>query len=212
MASGLHKAPGAAQGPHSDAASIPGQSLRQILLTLQASCGQQYEPLLKAAGLARFLHSLPPDDWNPAGTTGEVARLFKVVYDMLGEELTRLFHRNNNLAIAEYLLHSPRGQQMIAQAAQMPPDQRLGWFVRETAVFSGRTWTPHTASEDADAWYLTNEHCLVCAGVQGAAAPFCGSATLYAHMAKAIVGRRVRVVEVECAAMGAPHCKYALYK
>jgi len=212
MASGLNKAPGTAQGPAGGEATIPGQSFRQILVTLQASCGQQYEPLLKAAGLMRFQQTLPPDDWSPAGTAAEIARLFKVVYDMLGEDLTRLFHRNNNLAIAKFILKSPAGQSMVAEAAQIPAGQRLGGFVRAMALSSGRTWTPHTVSEDADAWYLTNEHCLVCAGVQGAASPFCGSATLYAYLAKAVIGRRVRVVEVECAAMGAPHCKYALYK
>jgi predicted hydrocarbon binding protein len=35
---------------------------------------------------------------------------------------------------------------------------------------------------------------------------------MFAALAHALVGRRVRVVEVECAAMGAAHCKYALYK
>jgi predicted hydrocarbon binding protein len=35
---------------------------------------------------------------------------------------------------------------------------------------------------------------------------------LYSMVATRIVGRRVTVVELECAAMGAPHCKYAFHK
>jgi predicted hydrocarbon binding protein len=69
-----------------------------------------------------------------------------------------------------------------------------------------------TVSEDAEAYYLTPERCLVCAHVHDAHAPLCNDAeALYSSLAKNLVGR-VRIAEVECAAMGDPHCKFAFYK
>jgi hypothetical protein len=211
MASELKTGPAAAHDA-GGAIPIPGQSFLQITRTLQATCGQQYEPLLKAAGLARFLQTPPADDWRPAGTSAELVRLFTVVYDMLGEDLTRLFHRNCNVAIASYILEGQWAAAARAEAAQVPAEQRLAWAVQEIARYCARSWSPHLISEDAGAWYLTNDHCVVCADVRGAVGPFCGTATMFAALAQALVGRRVRGIEVECAAMGAPHCKYALYK
>ena len=68
-------------------------------------------------------------------------------------------------------------------------------------------------SEDAEACYIALVYCVACQGIQGAQAPICAAGdVLFRTMAEYVTGLRVRVVEIECAALGAPHCKHALYK
>jgi len=76
-----------------------------------------------------------------------------------------------------------------------------------------RSWTPTTLTADEQAYYFTFERCPLCAGIHDAQAPLCSSAeAMYGYLAQQLIQRRVRLVEVECAATGAPHCKVALYK
>ena len=132
---------------------------------------------------------------------------------MLGEVCTRLFHRNCGMAYAEGIMHSPWGATMRTKAATVPADQKLHWVVRELTALAEHSYSPQIVTEDAGAWYLASTSCYVCMGLQGVKAPICTSTeTMYKELAKKLLGRTVRVVEVECAAVGAPHCKFAIYK
>ncbi len=192
---------------------ITANVMRVFIRALQKTSGRSFEPLLTAAGLARFAHTLPPEDWSPAATTEELVRLNLTVYSMLGEQLTRLFHRNCGEAIIPGVLASAWGEQARTAVAGLPPDQRLAWLVGAAAKMAERGWGHHTVTEDATAWYLTAEFCPTCVGIKGVSTPICAqSPTLFAGLAKEVLGRRVRVAEVECVALGHPHCKYAFYK
>lgn len=195
------------------AGTITANVMRVFIQALQKTSGRNFEALLTAAGLDRYIHALPPDDWSPAATGEELVRLNLTVYSMLGEQLTRLFHRNCGEAIIPGVLASAWGEQARTAVAGLPPDQHLAWLVGAAAKMAERGWGHHTVTEDATAWYLTAEFCPTCVRITGVSAPICAqSPTLFAGLAKEVLGRRVRVAEVECVALGHPHCKYAFYK
>lgn len=192
--------------------TVPGNTMRMMLQAVKDVSGVQYERLMVKAGLKHYLYELPADSWRPGGTEDELLRLFATVYGLLGEPLTRLFLLNYGLLLAPRLLQSDIARSLVTGISLVPEPQRLGWFVHALATMTGRAWVRQTVSEDAEAYYLTPERCLVCATVPAAHAPLCSDAeALYSSLAKKLVGR-VRIVEVECAAMGAAHCKYAFYK
>lgn len=149
-------------------------------------------------------------------------RLTRAVYEMLGEDLTRLFYRNLGTAQAAVFLRSPIAEQARERIAQLPTAQRYGWVVQRLLVVAVHGWNAappsqptepwYTISEDDTAWYLTAIGCTACAGVQGASAPICSWVpTLFSTLAKGY-GQRVRVREIACAAMGAPQCVFAIDK
>jgi hypothetical protein len=192
---------------------ITANVMRVYIQALHKTSGRNFEPLLIAAGLGRYTHALPPDDWSPAATADELVRLNHTVYAMLGEHLTRLFHRNCGEAIFPGVLASPWGTKARAELALLPPEGRLAWFVQAAASMAERGWGHHTVTEDATAWYLTTAVCSICVGIQGVSAPICASSpAMFGGLAREVLGRRVRVAEVECVALGHPHCKYAFYK
>ena len=192
---------------------IPARTMRLTLQTMKENSGSQYGHLLAAAGLARYSDMLPPDDWTPSATSAELAELYHTVYTMLGESLTRLFLRNYGQGLARAVLEQKWGQAMLAQAPNIPASQRVHWFVDKWLAHTGQHWTLMTVAQDSVAWYLTPEFCQYCARISGVSAPLCAATEVMLRtVAEKIVGWRVRVVEIECAAMGAPHCKYAIYK
>jgi hypothetical protein len=192
---------------------INGTTMRVVLQSLKSVSGPQYEMLLQRAGLTRFIKELPAADGKTAATGEELVRLFTVVYTMLGEVCTRLFHRNCGVAYAEGIMQSGWGATMRAKAPTIPADQKFNWMVRELTALAEHSYSPQIVTEDAAAWYLASTACYVCTGLQGVKAPICTSTeTMYKELAKKMLGRTVRVVEVECVALGAPHCKFAIYK
>jgi predicted hydrocarbon binding protein len=192
---------------------VTGNVMRVVIEALQQVAGRNCVSLLTAAGLSRYNHRLPPDDWQPAASGEELVRLYLTIYEMLGEPITRLFHRNCGEVYVRSLAQSKWTQELSDRGRAVPAEERLEWFVREMAQMAARGWSPQTISEDATAWYLTAEFCPICVGLHGVSAPICAQApTMFSGLAKDLIGRRVRVVEVECVAMGAAHCKVAFYK
>jgi hypothetical protein len=204
--------PGASAGA-AGSISVPGSSMRAMLLALQKVAGRNYQALLTTAGLTRYLVELPPADARPAATEQEVARLYAAVYQILGEALTRLFNRNLGEAYAAGIIQNPTHQDMRARILAAPPEQQLALFVRETRSLIERAWPGLRLSEDSTAWYFAVAYCVVCNGVHNAEAPICGQLpALLSGLAKPLVGRRIRVAEVECRAMGGTACVFAVYK
>jgi V4R domain-containing protein len=184
-----------------------------MLLALQKVAGRNYDPLLTRAGLTRYLTALPPADQSPAATEQEVAQLYTGVFQIPGEALTRLFHRNLGEAYATGILQNPAHQAMCTHIQAASREQQLALFAQETVRLIERAWPGMRLSEDNTAWYLTMDHCVICAGVQNDGAPICGQLlALVSGLAKGLLGRRLRVAEVECHALGASTCRFAIYK
>jgi V4R domain-containing protein len=203
-----------ATGAHvTGGATVSGNSMQAMLVALQKVAGRNYAALLTTAGLTRYLSELPPGDWSPAATEQEVAQLYTGVYQILGEALTRLFHRNLGEAYAAGIIQNPTHQEMRARILAAPRDQQVALFVQETRSLINRSWPGQRMSEDSTAWYLTIDHCVICTDVHNAEAPICGQLpALLSGLAKAILGRRIRIAEVECRAMGGSACSFAVYK
>jgi hypothetical protein len=195
------------------AAPIPGSTMRSVLLTIQDISGSQYKTLLERANLSHYLTNMPPDDMRPGGTSDELIRLFATTYTMMGEPLTRLFMRNFGTRAVKGMLEMEWVQQERTTLAALPPEQRLSRFVHDYAPIMSQTWAPVIVSEDATAFYMALEFCVACQGIRGTHAPICAAGdVIFRTMAEYTTGQRVRVAEVECAALGAAHCKHALYK
>jgi bacteriochlorophyll 4-vinyl reductase len=194
------------------AMDISARTVHAVLHSVQEISGIQYNGLLARAGWSRFAASIPPVSEDLIATRAELERLFANVYPLLGEGLTRLFLRNYGRLLARQILAEDTGPRLQAKAPT-PPEQRLAWFAAAMTQMSTHSWTPATLSDDPHAYYITFERCPLCAGVPNAHAPLCATMeALYSHLAQHLIGRRLRVVEVACAATGAPHCRVALYK
>ncbi|HMA32831.1 MAG TPA: V4R domain-containing protein [Chloroflexia bacterium] len=195
------------------AGEVPAYTMRAVLQAMQEVGGRQYASLVTQAGLSRFLQALPADDPAIVASTAELSQLYGIVYNMLGEGATRLLLRNYGTVVAQMGLQMEWGHELAARAAEVPIEQRLAWLVPYLANFLGIAWAPHTASEDAKAWYLATADCPICVEIRGAKAPLCANdEAIYGAIARKVMGRRVHVAEVECLAMGQAHCKLAFYK
>jgi predicted hydrocarbon binding protein len=193
--------------------SVPANTLRMVLESVARVSGPHYELVLGDSGLERFTATPPPASLEPVATAEELTRLYAAVHERLGEPLTRLFLRNYGRLLPEKMLQTRWGQAIQAQAPQVPSDRRLEWFLRELARMTAQYGTRLTVTEDDWAWYIALEQCPSCAGIHDVSAPICADGEVnYKGMAEKVVGRRIRVIEVECAAMGARHCKYAFFK
>jgi bacteriochlorophyll 4-vinyl reductase len=196
------------------AQTVPEQTMAMVLHVMQEIAGVQAGPILTQAGLGRFL-TTPPDrtSMRPAASQEELIQLFRNIYRMLGEDLTRLFMRNYGESTANVLLQLPDVQALLAEIRPVPREQQMRRLAETLEPWMARGWAPLTITEDKDACYMAYEVCYACYGITGAKRPLCAAGdVIFARLAREALGRRVRVVEVECAAMGAERCKYALYK
>jgi hypothetical protein len=193
--------------------TVPAMTVRITLESLQQVSGGQYKALLSDAGLGRFANELPPAGWEPVATGAELTHLYGTMYRWLGEGQTRMFLRNYGRLTPDMVLETPMWQEVIAAAPQVPAATRLRWFVDELARLTAPVWTPLTVTEDEKAIYISLEYCPICAEIRGVSAPICADGESFCgRLAQRVTGERITVTEVECVALGAPHCKYALYK
>lgn len=184
-----------------------------ILEGIRDVAGSQFGVVLEKAGLSRYAAQLPPQDISPTITEPELSALYGTTYRVVGESLTRTFLTNFGKRLPEALLASPAGQEMLAKAAQVPPSERLGAAINLIAETGTKIWTEMSASEDSEYYYLEISRCAICADIHGARSPICGNSEIvYGALARALSGIRVSALEVECAAAGAPHCKYRIRK
>jgi hypothetical protein len=204
--------------------SVPGFTLHVILEAARTTSGGQFGALLERAGLSRFISRSPPPNNQLVATPLEMKRLFTQFYEVLGEPLTRLAFRTWGREIANYVMApQPWGDQLRADVLSLPPDRQLGALVYAVGALGNAYWSPTEMSEDETAWYMTLTPCMICLGICELAAtlppaqrPTTALCTNLEGAIPAIVyqvlKRRIIVTEIACAATGAPHCKYAIYK
>jgi hypothetical protein len=103
-------------------ATISGSSMRRaMLLALQKVAGRNYEALLTAAGLTRYLTALPAADQSPAATGQEVAQLYPQRLRQ-GMAVTDLLHLS---VVLQDELESLVEQQAAADSIPTAPALRL---------------------------------------------------------------------------------------
>jgi hypothetical protein len=194
--------------------SIPEQTMWIIIQAIQQTTGPHAPALLREAGLGRFLTSpLQPGSHLLVATATELGALHHGVYTILGEGGYRLFQRNHGYIVASLILKLPEIQRLAAQVPAVAPDEQVRWWVETYGAWMARAWSRVRIREDAQAFYLELDACPSCVGITGARRPLCASGeVVYGHVLREWLGRRVRVEEVACVAIGAPHCRYAIYK
>ncbi|MDQ2808935.1 MAG: 4-vinyl reductase [Chloroflexota bacterium] len=192
---------------------IANSLLRAHLQTVKRISGSTYLLLLQRAGLERYVSQLPPLDEAPACSAEAYSRLPAAVLAMLGEPLTRRFLRNSGATMVARAMQNPSVVALAAHLAGLPPETRLGGFVQQLARIVDHTWATTVTAEDATAYYLITYDCPTCRQLYDLSAPICAtSSASYSGLAAALVGRPVRVVEVECRATGGAVCRFAFYK
>ncbi len=184
-----------------------------ILEGIREVAGSQFGLLLEKAGLSRYAEELPPRDASPTITEPELSSLYGTTFRVVGESLTRTFLTNYGRRLPDALLSSPAGQEMLAKVGQVPPAERLREAIKVIAETGTKIWTEMSSSEDSEYYYLEISRCAICADIKGARSPICGNSEIvYGALARALSGIRVSALEVECAAAGAPRCKYRIHK
>lgn len=192
---------------------VPAVALRLILSGIQEVAGSQFSRVLTEAELQEYGTKAPPEDQTPTISEGQLSRLYGSTHRVIGESLTRVFLTNYGRKLPAALLAGPLGQEMLRKVAQAPEEKKLEAAVREIAETGTKLWVPIRFLEDAEAYYLEIQSCVICAEMKGAQSPICAnSEVVYTELARTLSGKRVTAIEVECAAVGAKHCKYRIRK
>jgi predicted hydrocarbon binding protein len=204
--------------------SIPGFTMYVIMEAARKTSGVQYANVLDRAGLSRFRDHSPEPNGTPVATPLELKRMFTQFYEVLGEQVTRMAFRTWGREIAPYILApQPWGDQMRAEVLSKPPAQQLGALVHFIGELGNAYWSPTRMTETDEAWYMTLTPCTICLGICELAAqlppekrptrPICSNLEgVIPAIAYQVLKHRIVVTEVACAAAGAPHCQYAIYK
>lgn len=199
--------------PSPEERRVPASVLRLILNGIRDVAGSRYERVLEEAELGQYASAPPPDDDTPTISHPALSRLYGATHRLIGETLTRAFLNSYGRRLPESLLASELGAEMKAQMEGVPGPQRLEKAVRLVAD-SGKAFKVEVGvSQTPEAWFLTVDACAICADMKGAQAPVCANSEIfYGTMVRELSGHRVVALEVECAAMGHPHCVYRIRK
>lgn len=204
--------------------SVPGFTMYVILEAARKASGTQFAHVLKQADLSRFAERSPDPSNEPVATPMELLRLFTHFYETLGEQMTRMAFRTWGKEIAHYMLApQPWGDNLRAAVQGQPPAQQLGVLIRAIGELSNTYWSPTVMHETPTAWYMTLMPCTICLGIceliphlpaeKRPTGPLCSNLEgAIPAIVYQVLKQRIVVTEVACAAAGAPHCQYAIYK
>ena len=190
---------------------------RSILTSAEEILGARgINALLNLVGLSDYIGNFPPDDIQKAFPFSHVAKLQQGLYDMYGAKGARVFAIRGGEETFQHSLNKYDKVQKAAQAAMS-----LG--STETRVKLGLNFFSkffNTVSdqvvridEDDKNWYWIIEHCPMC-WERKADEPVChlGVGVLNAASQWATGGKKFRIQETSCTAMGDQDCIYTISK
>lgn len=189
---------------------IGPNALTQVADALVASGGRaRAEAVFEAAGLWRRL-AAPPTAMVPAA---EAAALNRALFETLPREEAEAVLARAGARLGDYLLahRIPRLAQRLIRAAPSRLGRALlyGAIRRNAETFAGADRFSAAISAQSD--ILTIEESAPAADMRGADGPVCGLfAGTFERLLRVLVSDRLRVREIECAAMGAPACRFAV--
>jgi hypothetical protein len=203
-------APSMSQPTHDQ---VVAAALRLILLGIKDVAGNQFPKILESVELSQYVADLPPDDDSPTISRSKVGQLYAASRQVLGETMLRQILLKSGHRLPDLIMAGPAGQEMKALTAQVPASERLGAAIRVLAEKGAELWAEMTFSEDKDYYYLEVSYCSTCSEIRGAREPVCANIEYALGMlARALSGGRVFALEIACAAVGAPRCKYRFRK
>jgi predicted hydrocarbon binding protein len=191
-----------------DTTPVGGAALRSILDALGDWEPERAVGILGEAHLERARFVLPPAAADSI-THAELSKLYESVHARFGESLTRSFLTAHGRALGERLKADAGFMGLRRQGEDLSGPERLTWAVRAAATLLSTPGNVLAVEESRDELLLTQEHCSVCARIASARSPLCASVDeALTGIIRDLSGVRATAIEVECHAMGAPHCRY----
>jgi predicted hydrocarbon binding protein len=204
-------------GNMSDQFFYPNIWGRSILTSAEDILGTNgVNALLNLAGMQLYIGNYPPDNIKKAFPFSHVARLQQALYDMYGSRGARVFATRGGEETFRHSMDKYDRVQKAAQAAMSIGStdirNRMGlqFFSKFFNTVSDQVVR---IDEDNTYWYWIIETCPMC-WERKADEPVChlGVGVLNAASFWATGGKRFRIAETECTAMGNENCIYALEK
>ena len=190
---------------------------RSILTSAEEILGENgVKALLNLAGMQEYIGNYPPENIKKAFPFSHVAKLQQGLYDMYGSRGARVFATRGGEQTFQHSMDKYDKVQRAAQAAMSIGStevrHRVGlqFFSKFFNTVSDQVVR---IDEDDTYWYWIIEVCPMC-WERTANEPVChlGVGVLNAASFWATGGKRFRIQEIECKAMGDENCIYALDK
>ncbi|KPL06841.1 hypothetical protein AMJ86_06960 [bacterium SM23_57] len=172
--------------------------------------------LLNLAGMQQYIGNYPPDNIKKVFPFSHVAKLQQALYDMYGSRGARVFATRGGEETFRHSLDKYDKVQKAALAAMSigstETRNRIGLQFFSKFFNTVSDQVVHI-EEDHTYWYWIIETCPMCWG-RTADEPVChlGVGVLNAASFWATGGKRFRIAETECIAMGSKTCVYAIEK
>ena len=190
---------------------------RSILTSAEEILGARgINALLNLVGLSDYIGNFPPDDIQKAFPFSHVAKLQQGLYDMYGSKGARVFAIRGGEETFQHSLNKYDKVQKAAQAAMSIGSTEtrvklgLNFFSK---FFNAVSDQVVRIDEDDKNWYWIIEHCPMC-WERKADEPVChlGVGVLNAASQWATGGKKFRIQETSCTAMGDQDCIYTISK
>lgn len=190
---------------------------RSILTSAEEILGENgVKALLNLAGLQQYIGNYPPDNIRKAFPFSHVARLQQALFDMYGSRGARVFATRGGEATFRHSMDKYDKVQRAAQAAmrigstEIRHRMGLQFFSKFFNTVSDQVVR---IQEDDSYWYWIIETCPMC-WERKAEEPVChlGVGVLNAASFWATGGKRFRIAETKCIAMGDDVCVYTIDK
>jgi predicted hydrocarbon binding protein len=189
-------------------AEISGYMTMLALTSLQQVTTKQYDQILKAAGMERFINNMPPPTLDLVSSSAEWAQLQHHIYKMLGENLYRLFGRNLGTKMGEGIIQTPWAAETKARLQQIPPATRMDTLLTDYIKWANGQGIAYKRTAVPDGYgVILPQPCTLCQGITGAGGPICSVYPIAIRIiASHLYGQRVQAVEYQCQAVGDPIC------
>ncbi|MBM3145248.1 MAG: hypothetical protein FJ010_09815 [Chloroflexi bacterium] len=190
---------------------------RSILTSAEEILGERgINALLNLVGLSNYIGNLPPDDIQKAFPFSHVANLQQGLYDMYGSKGARVFATRGGEETFRHSLHKYDKVQKAAQAAMSlgSTETRIKLGLQFFSKFFNTVSDQVVRiDEDEGNWYWIIERCPMCWG-RKAGEPVChlGVGVLNAASRWATGGKKFRIAETGCKALGEENCIYTISK
>jgi len=190
---------------------------RSILTSANDILGENgINALLNLVGLSEYIGQLPSDDIKKAFPFSHVASLQQGLYDMYGSKGARVFAIRGGEETFQHSLSKYDKVQKAAQAAMSLGSTEVR--VKAGLMFFSKFFNTVSdqvvsITEDDNNWYWVIEHCPMC-WERTADEPVChlGVGVLNAASQWATGGKKFRIAETSCKAMGDENCVYTISK
>ncbi len=188
--------------------------VRQALSAIEEVMGRNgLNAVLRTSGLERFVNNFPPDNLEPGVKASEYAQLNQAIEDFYGRG-GRGFLQRIGKASFEYGLSEQSALMGVAGLAMkvMPQKQRISLVLNSVASALKKTNAEVNAFiEEVDGQInYVESSCAICEA-RSSEKPVChlyvgslGEAVRWA------TGKKFKVVETECRAMGDSHCRFVV--